>query len=130
MNIIKIIFFIHEFYKRYLIGIIKKKIVTYFIERGNLHLMSIILFSFIHRSSSGAAGLTYVEVGGTFLIRKTKDDSEVNVGRWVPKHPSGKVPVYSPVYDRHMLSFDVFMVATRDIKKGEEIVRHESMWDM
>ena len=83
-----------------------------------------------HRSSSGAAGLTYVEVGGTFLIRKTKDDSEVNVGRWVPKHPSGKVPVYSPVYDRHMLSFDVFMVATRDIKKGEEIVRHESMWDM
>ena len=84
----------------------------------------------IERSSSGAAGLTYVEVGGTFLIRKTKDDSEVNVGRWVPKHPSGKVPVYSPVYDRHMLSFDVFMVATRDIKKGEEIVRHESMWDM
>jgi len=83
-----------------------------------------------HRSSSGAVGLTYVEVGGTFLIRKTKDDSEVNVGRWMPKHPSGKVPVYSPVYDRHMLAFDVFMVATRDIKKGEEIVRHENMWDM
>ena len=84
----------------------------------------------IERSSSGAAGLTYVEVRGTFLILKTKDASEVNVGRWVPKHLSGKVPLYFPVYNRHMLSFDVFMIATRDIKKEERIVQNESMWDM
>jgi len=83
-----------------------------------------------HRSMASEAGLTYIEVGSNHLIRRTMNEAETNVGRWMPKHPSGKVPVYSPVYDRHMMSFDLFMVATKDIKAGEEIVRLENMWDV
>ena len=81
-----------------------------------------------HPSNAEGLGLNYVEVGGSFLIRESEDESEANIGRWVPSHPSGKRPVYSPVYERHRLSFDLFLVATRDIKAGEEIVKHEDMW--
>jgi SET domain-containing protein len=62
--------------------------------------------------------LNYVEVGGSTFIRKSKNGKEVNVGRWLPDHPSGKLPVWSP-----QMAFDVFIVATKDIKAGEEIVR-------
>ena len=67
----------------------------------------------------------YVELGGSSLIRKSSNVDEINVGRWVPSHPSGQQPVYSPVYERHHVSFDVFLVAIRDIQKGEELVRTE-----
>ena len=83
-----------------------------------------------HRTTSTGGSLTYVEVGGSTLIRKSSNTDDVNIGRWMPMHPSGKQPVYSPVYERHMNSFDVFMVATRDIKKGEEIVRPENTWSV
>lgn len=81
-----------------------------------------------HKSLAGD-GINYVEVGGTFMMRRSDDEKEANVGRWMPPHPSGKIPVYSPVYERHMMSFDLFLVATRDIKKGEEVVKHEKLWD-
>jgi spermidine synthase len=76
-----------------------------------------------HASMVTGTKLNYVEVGGSTFIRKSKNGKEVNVGRWLPDHPSGKLPVWSPVYERRMMAFDVFIVATKDIKAGEEIVR-------
>eukprot|EP00522_Entomoneis_paludosa_P006995 CAMPEP_0172444298 /NCGR_PEP_ID=MMETSP1065-20121228/4354_1 /TAXON_ID=265537 /ORGANISM="Amphiprora paludosa, Strain CCMP125" /LENGTH=807 /DNA_ID=CAMNT_0013194775 /DNA_START=59 /DNA_END=2482 /DNA_ORIENTATION=- len=69
----------------------------------------------------------YVEVGGTALIRRTDNVKESNLEPWVPRRRSPK-PTYSPVYERHRMSFDVFIVASRDIEEGEEIVMHEDMW--
>ncbi len=76
-----------------------------------------------HASMLEGNEVNYVEVGATTFIRKSEDASEVNVGRWMPDHPSGKIPVFSPVYERRMNLMDVFIVATRDIKAGEEVVR-------
>jgi len=76
-----------------------------------------------HASMAKGTKLNYIEVGGSTFIRKSKKDKEVNVGRWLPAHPSGELPVWSPVYERRMMAFDVFIVATKDIKAGEEIVR-------
>lgn len=81
-----------------------------------------------HKTMSDGRTLSYVEVGASFMIRRSSNPEEVNVGRWMPGHPSGKQPVYSPVYDRHLVSFDVFLVATKDIKEGDEIVKPENLW--
>jgi len=82
-----------------------------------------------HATMHDGRELTYVEIGATFMIRKTEDDDEVNVGRWMPEHPGGKKPTYSPVYERHTISFDVFMVATADISEGDELVKHVNLWN-
>ena len=79
-----------------------------------------------HGSSQVGSGRAYVEVGGTAAMR-TADAG--NVRRWMPSHPSGSRPKYSPVYDRHRQSFDVFIVAGRDIEKGEEVVKPADLWD-
>jgi len=81
-----------------------------------------------HKTMSDGRKLSYVEVGASFMIRRSSDMDEVNVGRWMPEYPTGKQPVYSPVYDRHMVSFDLFLVASKDIKKGDEIVKPENLW--
>ena len=81
-----------------------------------------------HSKAQGSSG-NYVEVGGTFMMRRTDDESKANVGKWMPDHPSGKIPVFSPVYERRMKSFDLFLVATRDIKKGEEVLKYEKVWE-
>ena len=81
-----------------------------------------------HSSNQEGIGMNYVEVGASFLMRKTSDASQANVGRWVPAHPSGKRPIYSPVYERNRISFDVFLVATKDIKAGQEVVKLEGIW--
>jgi len=65
-----------------------------------------------------------VEIGPSTLIRSVSSEEEANVGQWVPSHPDGQRPKYSPVYDNHKHSFDVFLVATRDISRGEELVRY------
>jgi len=78
-----------------------------------------------HESMSEGSEISIVEVGASQWMVRNENKSESNVGRWMPDHPSGKIPKFSPVYDRHMLSFDVFIVATKDIKKGEELVMHE-----
>lgn len=83
---------------------------------------------FGHDTFSEGRSLRYVEVGGSFMMRKSPNNDEVNVARWVPVHPSGKQPVYSPVYDRRMNSFDVFLVASKDIKEGDEIVKPMDLW--
>merc|ERR1712176_81185 len=81
-----------------------------------------------HKSMMDGNELNYVEVGASFLIRRSENVEDSNVGRWMPSHPSGKIPVYSPVYERHINSFDVFLVATKDIKEGEEIIKHVDLW--
>ena len=82
-----------------------------------------------HPTMHDGRELTYVEIGATFMIKKTEEDDEVNVGRWMPLHPGGKKPTYSPVYERHMASYDVFMIATKDIQAGDELVKHVHLWN-
>mmetsp|Transcript_13597 Transcript_13597/g.29438 ORF Transcript_13597/g.29438 Transcript_13597/m.29438 type:complete len:882 (+) Transcript_13597:168-2813(+) len=83
-----------------------------------------------HASLQAGSGKNFVEIGGSFLIRVAEEDaSEANVRRWIPRHPKGGRPKYSPVYDRHRHSFDVFLVASRDIKAGEEIVKPPALWE-
>jgi hypothetical protein len=84
---------------------------------------------FGHDSKAAGIGRTLVEVGASYFIKEVATEEEANIGRWVPAHPAGKRPRYSPVYERHRLSFDVFIVATRDIAKGEELLRYEDMWE-
>lgn len=74
-------------------------------------------------SSNEGSKHNYVEIGGSVFIRSSNDANEVNIGKWLPEHPSGKIPVWSPVYQRRALSLDLLLVATKDIKAGEEIVR-------
>jgi len=83
-----------------------------------------------HESAAPGSAQHYIEVGGSVLIRRAEDDTDeqVNVRKWLPEHPSGKRPTYSPVYERHRVSFDVFMVASKDIAPGEEVVMPKNMW--
>jgi len=82
-----------------------------------------------HPSLQVGSGKNFVEIGGSFLMRTAKDASGANVRRWIPTHPEGRRPKYSPVYDRHRHSFDVFLVASRDIKAGEEILKPPGLWE-
>ena len=84
---------------------------------------------FGHESQAAGSARTLVEIGASYFIRAVETETEANVGRWIPAHPKGKRPKYSPVYERHRLSFDVFMVATKDIPKGGELKRFAKMWD-
>jgi hypothetical protein len=80
-----------------------------------------------HSDHMEGNGSRYLEVGATTLMRRVDNPEEANVGRWMPAHP-GKRPIFSPVYDRHRMSFDLFMVATKDIPAGAEVTRTDSMW--
>ena len=79
-----------------------------------------------HPSHMEGDDTRYVEIGASILIREVENASEANVGSWVPT--SLKRPSYSPVYERHRMSFDVFMVATQDIGAGSELLRAKDMW--
>lgn len=83
---------------------------------------------YAHESSALGSANNYVEVGASVLIRRVEDSSEANVETWLPRHPSGERPKFSPVYERHRVSFDLFMVASKNIRKGEEIKMHKKMW--
>ena len=102
-------------------GVGKATVVADFIE---------FIEDYSHPSMQVGSGKMFVEVGGSFLIRTAEDLSESNVRRWIPAHPDGGRPKYSPVYDRHRQSFDVFVVASRDIKAGEEIVKSPTLWNL
>ena len=82
-----------------------------------------------HASINEGSGKNFVEIGGSFLMRTTEDQAAANVRRWVPPHPEGGRPKFSPVYDRHRHSFDVFIVASRDIKAGEEVMKPVDLWE-
>lgn len=81
-----------------------------------------------HGSVSDGLEKKYVELGISFLIEHIDDADKVNVGRWFPGF--GKRPKYSPVYDRQFLSLDLFLVATRDIAKGERLYRPSNLWNL
>ncbi|KAL3922834.1 MAG: hypothetical protein SGILL_001989 [Bacillariaceae sp.] len=83
---------------------------------------------FGHESMADGTNRTLVEVGASYLIRTVPSKDEANVGRWIPAHPDGRRPKFSPVYERHRLSFDVFAVATKDIPKGGELLKYAAMW--
>jgi len=83
-----------------------------------------------HSSMQDGSGKHFVEIGGSFLMRTAEDDAEANVCRWIPTHPDGGRPKWSPVYDRHRHSFDVFLVASKDIKAGDEIVKPSDLWEV
>lgn len=82
-----------------------------------------------HESQAAGSARTLVEIGASAFIATVEKEQDANVGRWIPAHPHGRRPKYSPVYERHRLSFDVFMVATRDIPKGTELKRYSKMWE-
>jgi len=82
-----------------------------------------------HDSQSKGSARRLVEIGASYFIQAVDSESDANVGRWIPPHPQGIRPKYSPVYERHRLSFDVFMVATKDIPKGTELKRYSLMWE-
>ena len=84
--------------------------------------------TYMHESTSEGIKLNYVEIGGTCLMRRVNDDEEANVRPWLPPHPSGRRPKFSPVYERHRVAFDVFLVASRDIVVGEELTVHKNAW--
>ena len=104
------------------------------IERAEKHseslfaLLSDFSMGSSHPSHTKGSKTSIVEVGATVLVREVESEADANIGRWIPPRPTGKRPAYSPVYDRHRISFDVFMVATRDIKAGEELTRFKNMW--
>jgi len=81
-----------------------------------------------HESTAPGSEQHYIEVGGSVLIRRAEDKKEANVEPWVPPHPTGRRPTFSPVYERHRVSFDVFLVAAKDIAVGEEVVAYKNMW--
>jgi hypothetical protein len=81
-----------------------------------------------HESSARGSKEYYVEVGGTVLVRRVADPTKSNVIKWIPNHPSGTRPKYSPVYERNRVTFDVFMVAAKDIAQGEELLIAENVW--
>lgn len=101
-------------------GVGKATVIEDFIEFVDAH---------SHNSLQTGSGKHYVEIGGSFMMRTSKDENETNVRRWIPTHPEGGRPKYSPVYDRHRHSFDVFVVASRNIKAGEEVVKPVGLWD-
>lgn len=84
---------------------------------------------FGHESKSKGTQRTLVEIGASYLIGEVENKEDANVGRWIPAHPEGRRPKYSPVYERHRLSFDVFAVATKDIPKGTELLKYKGMWE-
>jgi len=83
-----------------------------------------------HSSLQAGSGKNFVEIGGSFLMRTVDDESKANVRRWIPTHPDGDRPKFSPVYDRHRHSFDVFIVACRAIKAGEEVLKPAKLWSV
>jgi len=84
---------------------------------------------FGHESKSKGTQRTLVEIGASYLIGEVDNKEDANIGRWIPPHPEGRRPKYSPVYERHRLSFDVFAVATEDIAKGTELLKYKGMWE-
>ena len=101
-------------------GVEKATVIEDFVEFIDVH---------GHASINEGSGKNFVEIGGSFLMRTTDDEGAANVRRWVPIHPEGSRPKYSPVYDRHRHSFDVFIVASRDIKAGEEVMKPVGLWE-
>jgi hypothetical protein len=84
-----------------------------------------LLDSSAYKSHVSDSNKHYVEPGVIRHIRRIGNENEANIGRWLPPHP-GKRPKFSPVYERHRVSHDLLLVATRDISEGEELTIYET----
>ena len=62
-------------------------------------------------------------------MRTSEDTNEYNARRWIPPHQEGVRPKFYPVYDFNRHSFDIFLVAIRDIKLGEEVMKPVVLWN-
>jgi spermidine synthase len=80
-----------------------------------------------HASVAEGSGQTIVEVGCSFLIRSMPKKAHSNIDRMIPR--PDQIPTYSPVYERNRRSFDVFLVASKDIAVDEEIFKYDGLWD-
>jgi hypothetical protein len=67
-----------------------------------------------HESILKGRALRYVDVGASTAIRR--------MSHWMPTNEE-KLPAYSSMYERHFDSLSLFLVSTRDIRIGEEIVK-------
>lgn len=85
--------------------------------------------AYAHESGAVGSDQHYVEVGGSVLMRRAENEGDGNIGSWLPPHPEGRRPKYSPVYERHRMSFDLFLVASKDINAGDELVVSRNTWD-
>lgn len=83
--------------------------------------------------TNGKSQSTIVEVGGSLLIRRVESEVDANVDRLRPfsrkDDADESMPVFSPVLDRHHLSWSMLLVAKKDIKEGEEILVHKDVWN-
>jgi len=68
-------------------------------------------------------GSQVVGVGPSILMRKVGEREGANVVRISTLLPSQ--PTYSPVFERNRRMFDVLVIASRDIVKGEEVILYE-----
>ncbi|KAL3941400.1 MAG: hypothetical protein SGBAC_004229 [Bacillariaceae sp.] len=68
----------------------------------------------------GVPGLIRTTTKSTTTTTEESAEAASNVGCWFC--PEDR-PKYSPVYDRHLESFHLFLVATQAISSGEELVR-------
>jgi len=71
-------------------------------------------------SLTGGPGSVVMELGPSILMKKAGESGGFNVARISKYLPS--LPTYSPVFERNRRMFDVLVVATRDILKGEEVI--------
>jgi len=71
-------------------------------------------------SLTGGPGSLVMDLGTSILVKKAGEREGFNVARISKYLPS--LPTYSPVFERNRRMFDVLVVATRDILKGEEVI--------
>jgi len=81
-----------------------------------------------HATLSEGHKVSIVEVGPSSLIRAVDSADKANIGSIMPRPEGFKLPTYSPVYERRRGLLDVFLVATKDISEGEEILRPKAIW--
>mmetsp|Transcript_9388 Transcript_9388/g.20809 ORF Transcript_9388/g.20809 Transcript_9388/m.20809 type:complete len:836 (-) Transcript_9388:139-2646(-) len=65
-------------------------------------------------------GSKVIEIGPSILGRRLKEREKTNAARIASFLPP--LPTYSPVFERNRRMFDVLVVATRNIAKGEELL--------
>jgi len=74
-------------------------------------------------SLTEGSGSRVVQVGPTILAKKAKTKEDANTVRIATRLPT--LPTYSPVFERNRRMFDVLVVASHHIAKGEELIIFE-----
>lgn len=89
-------------------------------------------FSFIenngHDTVYADRKISLIEVGASRFIREMKSVKKSNVGSIFPREKGSTMPTYSPVHERYGRLMDVFLVATKDIASGQELLKAADIW--